>query len=56
METRGIVLDAINKSAKELSFKPSFETTQIVAGELGEWASALGAALLSADANQQNFK
>jgi len=44
-----IVLDAIKKSARELSFKPSFETTQIVAGELGENAVGIGAALLSAD-------
>jgi glucokinase len=55
METRDIVLAAINKSAKELSFKPSFETTRIVAGELGELASAIGAALLSAETNQQKF-
>jgi predicted NBD/HSP70 family sugar kinase len=55
METGGIVLDAISKSAKELSFKPSFETTRIVAGELGEWATAIGAALLSAEANQQKI-
>lgn len=43
-----IVLDAIKKSARELSFKPSFESTQIEAGELGENAVAVGAALLSA--------
>jgi glucokinase len=49
METQGIVLNAISQSAKELSFKPSFETTQVVAGELGEWATAIGAALLSAE-------
>jgi glucokinase len=44
-----IVLDAVKKGARELSFKPSFETTEIVAGELGENAEAIGAALLSAD-------
>jgi glucokinase len=49
MGARHIVLDAIKKSARELSFKPSFETTEIVAGELGENAVGTGAALLSAN-------
>lgn len=44
-----IVLNAVRKSAGELSFKPSFETTQIMAGELGKNAEAVGAALLSAE-------
>ena len=34
-------------TAKELSFKPSFESVDIVAGDLGENASAIGVALLS---------
>jgi glucokinase len=48
-----IVLEAIRKSASELSFKPSFETTQIAAGELGENAKAIGAALLAEEAGQE---
>ena len=47
MEAREIVLDGIVQTAKELSFKPSFESVDIVAGELGENASAIGVALLS---------
>ena len=49
METENVVLDAIIKSARELSFEPSFETTEIVAGELGENAAAVGVALISAE-------
>ena len=47
MEAGEIVLDGIIRTAKELSFKPSFESVDIVAGELGENASAIGVALLS---------
>lgn len=47
MQTEHIVLDAIIKKAQEFSFKPSFEATQIVTGELGSKAAAIGAALLS---------
>ncbi len=47
MEAGHIVLDAIIQRAKELSFKPSFESVDIVAGELGENASAIGVAVLS---------
>jgi len=47
MQARHLVLDAIIKRAKELSFPPSFESTQIVEGELGENAAAVGVALLS---------
>jgi glucokinase len=50
MQVGKIVLDGITKRAKELSFAPSFETTQIVAGKLGENAAATGAALLSDEA------
>ncbi len=41
------VLDAIIERARKLSFKPSFEATQIVVGELGANATAVGIALLS---------
>lgn len=40
------ILEGINKNARELSFQPSFETTEIVAGRLGNRAIATGAALL----------
>jgi predicted NBD/HSP70 family sugar kinase len=48
METRDVVIDAIRRAARELSFRPSFETTEIVAGTLGENAAPIGVALLSA--------
>lgn len=48
MQAEHLVLDAIVRRAKELSFAPSFADTRIVAGELGEGAAAIGAALLSA--------
>lgn len=51
METDGAVLEAIKKSAAEKSFVPNYAATQIVAGELGEYAAAVGAALLSKEAN-----
>ena len=44
-----VVLNSIIRSARELSFSPSFESTLILAGELGERAAACGAALLSID-------
>jgi predicted NBD/HSP70 family sugar kinase len=47
MQTEHIVIDAIIDKAKEFSFKPSFEATQIVTGELGGKAAATGVALLS---------
>lgn len=47
MQAERLVLDAIIKRARELSFAPSFEGTQIVAGELGDAAAAIGVALLS---------
>jgi glucokinase len=50
MDTRGRVLDAIIRRAQEFSFAPSFQSTRIVAGELGKHASAIGAALLSDEA------
>ncbi len=42
-----LVLDAIIRRAKDLSFTPSFNTTEILQGELEDNATAIGAALLS---------
>jgi glucokinase len=47
MQAGDVVLPAITERARQLSFKPSFPTTQIVAGELGDKATAMGVALLS---------
>jgi len=47
MRAADVVLDGIIRRARELSFAPSFNSTKIVAGELGENAAAIGAALLS---------
>lgn len=49
MEAGNIVLDAITRRARELTFAPSFDATQIVSGKLGENAAAIGAAILSAE-------
>ena len=49
MEAGNIVLDAITRRARELTFAPSFEATQIISGKLGENAAAIGAAILSAE-------
>lgn len=49
VEADNIVLDAILRRARELTFPPSFEATQIVASSLGENAAAIGAGLLSAE-------
>ena len=46
MHAGEIVIEAIRNRAKELSFAPSFETVEIVCGELGENAGAIGAAWL----------
>ncbi len=51
MEAGEVVLHGINESAKEFAFVPSFEATNIVAGELGENAIAIGVALLSSQQN-----
>lgn len=53
MEAGKVVLDSIIRRARELSFTPSFNSTRIVAGELGQRAAASGAALL---ANEQPAK
>ncbi len=47
MQAGNLVLDSIIRRARELSFAPSFETAEIVIGELGENASAIGAAVIS---------
>ncbi len=46
MEAKDLVLNAIVSRARELSFIPAFQATKIVAGELGAYAAAAGAALL----------
>jgi predicted NBD/HSP70 family sugar kinase len=50
MQAGSVMLDAIGRSARELSFRPSFESTRIFPGELGANAAAAGAALLAAEA------
>lgn len=47
MEAKHLVLDAIIERARELSFERSFGSTQIVAGELGANAAAIGVAFIS---------
>lgn len=47
MEAGNLVLDSVISRAKELSFGPSFESTQIVAGKLGQNAGATGVALIA---------
>ena len=47
MQAKHLVLDSVIARAKELAFAPSFENTEILAGELGDNASAIGAALLA---------
>ncbi len=47
MKAKHLVLDGIVERSKELSFRPSFASTKIVEGQLGENAAAAGAALLA---------
>ena len=47
MHAGHLVLDAVIRRARELSFAPSFEHADIAAGELGENAAAIGAALIA---------
>ena len=47
MHARHFVIDAIVNRARELSFTPSFQRTEILAGELDDTAGAIGAALLA---------
>ena len=53
MRAAETVLDAIIRRARELSFAPSFNSTSIVAGSLGENAAATGAALLAQDQSRE---
>lgn len=48
VEARELVLDAIIARAREFSFGPSFQNTEIVAAELGGDGAAIGVALLAA--------
>jgi glucokinase len=52
IEAGNIVLDAILRRARELTFAPSFEATEIVGSKFGENAAAVGAALLSTEAER----
>src|SRR5687768_12330063 len=47
MHAGHLVLDAVIRRARELSFGPSFDHADIAAGELGENAAAVGAALIA---------
>jgi glucokinase len=47
MQAEHLVLDAIIRRARELSFPPSFKSTEILSCELGENSTAVGVALLS---------
>ncbi|MEO7674823.1 MAG: ROK family protein [Pyrinomonadaceae bacterium] len=47
MDARNLVLDSVISRAKELSFGPSFDSTRIVAGNLGQNAAAAGVALMA---------
>ncbi len=47
MHAGHLVLDAVIRRARELSFGPSFENADIAAGELGANAAAIGAALIA---------
>ncbi|REJ79410.1 MAG: ROK family protein [Acidobacteria bacterium] len=49
MQARGLVLDGIRRRARELSFRPSFESVTIAEGELGLRAGAIGAALIAGE-------
>ncbi|HMM78390.1 MAG TPA: ROK family protein [Pyrinomonadaceae bacterium] len=47
MEAGELILDPIVETARKRSFLPSFETTRILQGELGEDVAAIGAAMLA---------
>lgn len=49
MQAKKAVLSGISSRARELSFAPSFESTRIVAGELGIDAASIGAAFISGE-------
>ena len=47
MNAKHLVIDSIINRARELSFTPSFQGAEILAGELDDKAGAIGAALLA---------
>ena len=47
MHAGSVVLNAIRERARELAFGPSFSSTEIVEGQLGDAAAAIGIALIS---------
>jgi len=49
-QAKDIVIDAITRRAKELSFSRSFEKTRIVSGTVGDEAAAIGVAMIAAHA------
>lgn len=50
MHARHFVINSIISRARELSFTPSFEQTEILTAELDDAAAAIGAALLASEA------
>lgn len=54
MEGKHMVLNGIVQRARELSFAPSFDSVEIVEGELGADAGAIGAALLAGGIGSRN--
>lgn len=53
MDSGPVILDSIIARAKEFSFGPAFAGTSIRAGELGDKAAAIGAALIAGSANRR---
>lgn len=49
MQAGDVILDAVSRRARELSFAPSFDSTEIVGGELGRNAAAIGSAILASE-------
>lgn len=47
MKAGDLVLESIKSRARELSFAPNFKSTEIVRGQLGDQAPAIGAAMLA---------
>lgn len=50
MRAKEVVLEAIVSRAKEITFGPSFASTTIKAGDLGDRAAAIGVAILASEA------
>jgi len=53
MDSGPVILDSIIARAKEFSFGPAFAGTSIRAGELGDKAAAIGAALIAGSAQRR---